>query len=61
MMLDENEKYLLKFISNSKEKRQEEFLKLLKKPGIKIKFCDYNPVYQIIDELQYSEYSLIRK
>ena len=61
MMSDENEKYLLKFISSFEEAKQEEFLKTIQKLGIKIKFNDYNPVYQIIDELQYSEYSLIRK
>ena len=60
MMLSRNEKYLLKFISNVNKQgqKQEDILSAIQKLGIKIKFSDFNPVYQIIDEMQYYSYSL---
>lgn len=54
---NQNEKYLLKFISDPYTNSSEnELLKLLKKLGCNLKFKNYNPVYQIIDELTYSKY-----
>ena len=54
---NQNEKYLLKFISNPNINGEEnELLKLLHKLGCNLKFNNYNPVYQIIDELTYSKY-----
>ena len=47
-----NEKYLLQFISGNLAKN-DELVELVNKFGIKIKFKDYNPVYQIIDELSH--------
>ena len=48
-----NEKYLLEFISGNLEDKNDELMELVDKFGIKLKFKDYNPVYQIIDELNY--------
>ena len=48
-----NEKYLLEFISGNLEDKNDELIKLINKFGIKLKFKDHNPVYQIIDELNY--------
>ena len=57
MNCSQNEKCLLKFISsNSKEN---ELLDVIYKLGIKLKFSDNNPVYQIIDELNYANYYTI--
>lgn len=54
---NQNERYLLKFISNpAKENDENELLKLLYKLGCNLKLKNYNPVYQIIDELTYSKY-----
>lgn len=65
MILNQNEKYLLKFISNTEDEKskKDELLSLIVNFGIKMKFSDYNPVYQIIDELSFSCYDteLIRK
>lgn len=60
MMLNQNEKYLLKFISkiNNEQERKDDLLHLLGRFGIKMKFSDYNCVYQIIDELNFSFYDL---
>ena len=49
-----NEKYLLEFISGNLANKNDELIRLVKKFGIKLKFKDYNPVYQIIDELNYN-------
>ncbi len=56
MMLNQNEKYLLKYISNinNEQEKKEDLISLLNRFGIKIQFRDYNCVYQIIDELNYS-------
>lgn len=58
MILNQNEKYLLKFISlNSYSSNKEnDLLDVVYNLGIKLKFSDYNPVYQIIDELAYGKY-----
>ena len=58
MMLNQNEKYLLKFISNTNGRKtnQDELIHLIKLFGIKMKFSDFNTVYQIIDELNFSCY-----
>ena len=58
MVCNQNEKYLLKFISNADNiaKGNEELLELVFKLGIKLNFKNYNPVYQIIDELSYANY-----
>ena len=53
MTFNFNEKYLLQFISGNLNKNDELF-ELVNKFGIKLKFKDYNPVYQIIDELNYN-------
>ena len=60
MVCNQNEKYLLKFISNADNtiKGNEELLELVFKLGIKLNFKNYNPVYQIIDELNYANYPL---
>ena len=52
MTINCNEKYLLEFISGNLEDKNDELIKLVTKFGIKLKFKDYNPVYQIIDELE---------
>lgn len=54
-----NEKYLLQFISGGFANKNSELMELVDKFGIKLKFKDYNPVYQIIDELNYN--SLVGK
>ena len=48
-----NEKYLLEFISGNLSDKNDELMELVNKFGIKLKFKDYNPVYQIIDEMNY--------
>ncbi|MBQ8847880.1 MAG: hypothetical protein IJ003_02955 [Candidatus Gastranaerophilales bacterium] len=53
MIENQNEKYLLKFISNSSNN---ELLELIYKFGIKLNFQNTNPVYQIIDELNFAAY-----
>jgi len=54
---NQNERYLLKFISNPSINNDEnDLLKLLHKFGCNLKFRNYNPVYQIIDELTYAKY-----
>lgn len=55
-MLNQNEKYLLKFISkiNDEQERNNDLLHLINRLGIEMKFNDFNSVYQIIDELNYS-------
>jgi len=61
MLCNQNEKYLLKFISfqNSNFNKENELLEVIYKFGIKLKFNDYNPVYQIIDELAYANVTQI--
>lgn len=58
MICNDNEKYLLKFLAdaNYATNSENELFKLLNKFGIKPKFESFNPVYQIIDELNYREY-----
>lgn len=60
MILNQNEKYLLKFISSqsSSVNNDNELLSVIFKLGIKLNFKDSNPVYQIIDELSYANYYL---
>ena len=55
MLINQNEKYLLKFISsqNNLKNSNQELLEIIYKLGIKLTFKDPNPVYQIIDELTY--------
>lgn len=57
-MINQNEKYLLKFISfqNSAQTQENELLSTILKLGIKLNFQNTNPVYQIIDELSYANY-----
>lgn len=54
MILNQNEKYLLKFISSNN--KDNDLLEVVYKLGIKLKFSDYNPIYQIIDEMAYGKY-----
>ena len=58
MICNQNEKYLLKFISssNSSSQKENELLEVIYKLGIKLNFKNSNPIYQIIDELNYSKY-----
>ena len=53
MMFNRNEKCLLQFISGNQSSKDNELFEVMQKFGIKLKFKDYNPVYQIIDELSY--------
>ena len=56
-MLNQNEKYLLQFISNNNAiKSQDSLVDVVLKMGIEIKVRDFNPVYQIIDEINFSAY-----
>lgn len=57
MLCNLNEKYLLKFISNSNlsvDDKGCDLLDVLDSCGIKIKFDSTNPVYDIIDMFEYS-------
>lgn len=53
---DKNEQCLLRFISSvdADAKTQEGILEVISKFGLKLNFADQNPVYQIIDELNYA-------
>ena len=53
MQFSRNEKYLLKFIS--KADVDNKLLEAVSKLGIKPQSREYNPVYQIIDELNFAE------
>lgn len=60
MMQNQNEKYLLKFISSQvSNSAQNDLLNVVFDLGIKIDFKNSNPVYQIIDELNYANYHLV--
>ena len=55
MICNQNEKYLLNFISGANESPiKNELIELVYKLGIKVEFKDFNPVYKIIDELTYA-------
>ena len=57
MICNQNEKYLLKFISSqSSRSKEKELLDVVFELGIKLNFKNSNPVYQIIDELNYANY-----
>ena len=59
MINNQNEKYLLKFISTltkPQNKPEDDLMSLIYNFGIKLNFKNHNPVYQIIDELRYSKY-----
>ena len=58
MNCNQNEKYLLKFISSQVDStgRENELLDVIFKLGIKLNFKNSNSVYQIIDELSYANY-----
>lgn len=55
-MCNKNEQCLLRFIStvDVDAKKQEGILEVISKFGLKLNFSDQNPVYQIIDELNYA-------
>ncbi len=55
MICNENEKYLLDFISGTNTLKTKDFLEVISEFGIKIKFNDTNPVYQTIDEMAYGQ------
>ena len=61
MINNQNEKYLLKFISceSSSPKSENELLQVIFKLGIKLNFANSNPVYQISDELNYANYHTV--
>jgi len=57
MLTNLNEKYLLKFISNAdiiSHSSGSELLDLLSNLGVKIKFNNTNPVYDLIDMFEYA-------
>ena len=59
MICNQNEKYLLKFISSQGSKgKGNELLEVIFKLGIKLNFKNSNSVYQIIDELNYANYHI---
>ncbi len=56
MLSNLNEKYLLKFVSNAGlgvESENANLIELLDSFGVKISFNDENPVYDIIDKMEY--------
>ena len=55
MKLNENEKYLLKFMANgtNESPRKNELIKLIYKFGLKLNFYNTNPINQIIDEMDF--------
>ncbi len=53
MQPNRNEKYLLKFISSAGAGN--ELLEIISKLGLTPQSREYNPVYQIIDELYFDE------
>ncbi len=65
MIINQNEKYLLKFISgtNTDTSKSSDLLEVIFKLGIKLNFKNHNSVYQIIDEMSYPNHckSLIGK
>lgn len=58
VMFNQNEKYLLKFISHNgcKISGNEDFIRLIYKLGIKINFENSNPVKQVLDELEFDSH-----
>lgn len=55
MLCNQNEKYLLKFISSTDGMvGNNNLLDIVHQLGIKLSFKNSNPVYQIIDELNYN-------
>ena len=54
MTVNCNEKYLLEYISGNLATKNDELMELVSNFGIKLQFKDYNPVYQIIEELDYT-------
>ncbi|MBQ4646732.1 MAG: hypothetical protein IJB79_05230 [Candidatus Gastranaerophilales bacterium] len=60
MICNQNEKYLLKFISSPTglNNNENDLLSVILKLGIKLNFQNSNPVYQIIDELNYANYHI---
>ena len=53
MQVNRNEKYLLRFISSAG--MNDELLKIIANLGLKPRSREYNPVYKIIDELNYDD------
>ncbi len=55
MLQNQNEKYLLKFMADGafEKSRKNDLIKLVYQFGIKINFKNQNPVYQIIDEMDF--------
>lgn len=54
MLSNLNEKYLLKFVSRANlEFDENNLFELLNSFGVKIVFNDENPVYDIIDKMEY--------
>ncbi len=58
MIINRNEKYLLKFIScaSLNSNSNEDLIKTVCSLGIELKFNNTNSVYQIIDELNFKSY-----
>ncbi len=55
MLSDLNEKYLLRFMScaNSPSEKEVCLMDLLCSLGVKINFKNENPIYEIIDKMEY--------
>ncbi len=56
MLSNLNEKYLLKFVSSANpdvEDKSSNLIELLNSFGVKISFNEENPVYDIIDKMEY--------
>ncbi|MBQ7286839.1 MAG: hypothetical protein IJW73_03665 [Candidatus Gastranaerophilales bacterium] len=58
MICNQNEKYLLRYISSqtNSQNNNNELMDVIFKLGIKLNFKNTNPIYQIIDELNYTNY-----
>ena len=55
MRVNQNEEYLLRFIScaNQDSSKKDDLVSIICKLGIEPQFKNYNPVYQIIDKLNF--------
>ncbi len=63
MIQNKNEEYLLKYLSGAlqEEKKENDLISFLAENNISIQFKNVNPVYQIIDELNFSNILELRK
>ncbi len=63
MIQNKNEQYLLKYLSgfSSVENQENDLISLLVKNNIPIDFKNTNPIYQIIDEINFSSLLEMKK